>query len=123
MEVTGLDQLDPAVHPARDAVNFRRILAARQGIAAAEQGTAGRGEGCAGRRRLVDGDRVCAGHDPSGGAAALRRQLTGSWWGPHRQPRAQQGAMESWVVLRQLRSSSEELRSASSLPRSARAPA
>lgn len=36
-DVTGLDQLDPAVHQARDAVHFRRILAARQGIAAAEQ--------------------------------------------------------------------------------------
>ena len=34
---TGLDQLDPGVNPARDAVHFRRILAARQGIAAAEQ--------------------------------------------------------------------------------------
>lgn len=36
-DATGLDQLDPTVHPARDAVHFRRILAARQGIAAAEQ--------------------------------------------------------------------------------------
>ena len=36
-DVTGLDHLDPAVHPARDATHFRRILAARQGIAAAEQ--------------------------------------------------------------------------------------
>lgn len=35
--VVGLDQLDPAVHPARDAVHFRRILAARQGIAATKQ--------------------------------------------------------------------------------------
>lgn len=35
--VTGLDQLDLALNPARDAVHFRRILAARQGIAAAEQ--------------------------------------------------------------------------------------
>lgn len=36
-DVTGLDQLDPGMSPARDAVYFRRILAARQGIAAAEQ--------------------------------------------------------------------------------------
>lgn len=36
-DFTGLDQLGPAVSPARDAVNFRRVLAARQGIAAAEQ--------------------------------------------------------------------------------------
>ena len=36
-DVTGLDQLDPAVNPALDAVHFRRILAARQRIAAAEQ--------------------------------------------------------------------------------------
>ncbi|MCA0307170.1 MAG: hypothetical protein LCH87_07365 [Actinobacteria bacterium] len=36
-DVAGPDQLDPAVHPARDAVHFRRILAARQGIADAEQ--------------------------------------------------------------------------------------
>ncbi len=36
-DVTGLDQLDPGMHPARDAVQFRRILAARKGIAAAEQ--------------------------------------------------------------------------------------
>jgi Tfp pilus assembly protein PilF len=35
--VAGPDQLDPAVHPARDAVHSRRILAARQGIADAEQ--------------------------------------------------------------------------------------
>lgn len=35
--VTGLDQLDPAVNPACDAVHFRRILAARQGVSAAEQ--------------------------------------------------------------------------------------
>ncbi|MCC6497013.1 MAG: hypothetical protein IT193_12245 [Propionibacteriaceae bacterium] len=33
---TGLDNLDPAVHPARDAVNFRRILAAREHITNAE---------------------------------------------------------------------------------------
>jgi Tfp pilus assembly protein PilF len=36
-DVAGPDQLDPAAHSARDAVHFRRILAARQGIAAAEQ--------------------------------------------------------------------------------------
>ena len=36
-DVAGPDQLDPAVYPARDAVHFRRILAARQGIADAEQ--------------------------------------------------------------------------------------
>ncbi len=35
--MTGLDQLDPAANPARDTVHFRRILAARLGIAAAEQ--------------------------------------------------------------------------------------
>lgn len=29
-DVAGPDQLDPAVYPARDAVHFRRILAARQ---------------------------------------------------------------------------------------------
>jgi len=34
---TGLDQLDPTTHPARDAEHFRRILAARKAIAAAEQ--------------------------------------------------------------------------------------
>ena len=34
---TGLDQLDPTAHPARDAVHFRRILAARKAIADAEQ--------------------------------------------------------------------------------------
>lgn len=36
-ETTGLDQLDPTSHPARDAVHFRRILAARKAIADAEQ--------------------------------------------------------------------------------------
>lgn len=36
-ETTGLDQLDPTGHPARDAVHFRRILAARKAIADAEQ--------------------------------------------------------------------------------------
>jgi len=35
--VAGLGQLDPAANQARDAVHFRRILAALQGIAAAEQ--------------------------------------------------------------------------------------
>ena len=34
---TGLDQLDPTTHPARDAEHFRRILAARKAIADAEQ--------------------------------------------------------------------------------------
>ena len=34
---TGLDQLDPASHPARDASHFREILAARQRIADAEE--------------------------------------------------------------------------------------
>ena len=32
----GLDSLDPAMIPARDAVHFRRIIAARKGLAAAE---------------------------------------------------------------------------------------
>lgn len=35
-DTTGLDTLDPAAHPARDAVHFRRILAARTHIAHAE---------------------------------------------------------------------------------------
>ena len=34
---TGLDQLDVATHPARDAAHFRRILSARQNLASAEQ--------------------------------------------------------------------------------------
>ena len=34
---TGLDRLDTATHPARDAAHFRRILAARRNLAAAEQ--------------------------------------------------------------------------------------
>jgi hypothetical protein len=34
---TGLDQVDPATHPARDGVHFRRIIAARAQIADAEQ--------------------------------------------------------------------------------------
>ncbi|MFZ5850708.1 MAG: hypothetical protein ACOYY2_04865 [Actinomycetota bacterium] len=34
---TGLDQLDVASRPARDAAHFRRILAARENLAAAEQ--------------------------------------------------------------------------------------
>ena len=34
---TGLDQLDPSTHPARDAASFRRIIAARHQLAAAEQ--------------------------------------------------------------------------------------
>ena len=36
-DATGLDQLDPATTPARDAANFRRILAARANLAAAKQ--------------------------------------------------------------------------------------
>ncbi len=35
-DTIGLDTLNPTDHPARDAVNFRRILAARQHIAHAE---------------------------------------------------------------------------------------
>lgn len=35
-DTTGLDHLAPAQHPVRDAVNFRRILAARVHIANAE---------------------------------------------------------------------------------------
>ncbi len=34
---TGLDQLEPATHPARDAASFRRIIAARNQLADAEQ--------------------------------------------------------------------------------------
>jgi hypothetical protein len=34
---TGLDQLDVTTHPARDAAQFRRILAARRHLASAEQ--------------------------------------------------------------------------------------
>lgn len=34
---TGLDHLDPSTHPARDAASFRRILAAKNGLAVAEQ--------------------------------------------------------------------------------------
>lgn len=34
---TGLDGLDPQTHPARDAINFRRILAARRNLAEAER--------------------------------------------------------------------------------------
>lgn len=36
-DVAGLDQLDAAASKARDAVHFRRILAALQGIVPAEQ--------------------------------------------------------------------------------------
>lgn len=36
-DTVGLDQLEPSTHPARDAVHFRRILAARRDIARAEQ--------------------------------------------------------------------------------------
>lgn len=36
-ERSGLDELDVSSHPARDAVHFRRILAARQHIAEAEK--------------------------------------------------------------------------------------
>lgn len=35
-DTTGLDSLDPATNPAGDAVNFRRILNARQHLADAE---------------------------------------------------------------------------------------
>jgi dihydroxyacetone kinase len=34
---TGLDELEPAAHPARDSVHFRRIIKAREALAAAEQ--------------------------------------------------------------------------------------
>ena len=33
---TGLDELDPSTHPARDAASFRRIIAARKNVADAE---------------------------------------------------------------------------------------
>lgn len=34
---TGLDQLDVATHPSRDAAGFRRIIAARRNLSAAER--------------------------------------------------------------------------------------
>ena len=34
---TGLDEIDVALHPARDAAHFRRILAASENLAAAEK--------------------------------------------------------------------------------------
>lgn len=34
---TGLDELNPETHPARDAVHFRRIVAARANLVAAEE--------------------------------------------------------------------------------------
>lgn len=36
-DLTGLGNLDPSTHPARDAAHFRRIIAARANLAAAEQ--------------------------------------------------------------------------------------
>jgi hypothetical protein len=36
-DTTGLDRMNVATHPARDATHFRRIIAARQDLAAAEQ--------------------------------------------------------------------------------------
>ena len=36
-DLLGLDEVNPATHPARDAIHFRRILAARTQLAAAEQ--------------------------------------------------------------------------------------
>lgn len=36
-DATGLDDLDVAKHPARDAAQFRRIVAARLTLAASEQ--------------------------------------------------------------------------------------
>lgn len=38
LDDTGLDQLDPATHPARDASHFREIVAARKRIDEAEEG-------------------------------------------------------------------------------------
>ena len=38
-DTTGLDQLESTTQPARDAVHFRRILAARKAIAAATEPT------------------------------------------------------------------------------------
>jgi hypothetical protein len=35
---SGLDHLDVAMHPARDAAGFRRIIAARHNLAEAEEG-------------------------------------------------------------------------------------
>lgn len=36
-DITGLDRVAPATHPARDAASFRRIIAAKEKIAEAEQ--------------------------------------------------------------------------------------
>ncbi len=35
-EMAALDAITPETHPARDATHFRRIIAAREGLAAAE---------------------------------------------------------------------------------------
>ena len=37
IDVVGLDSIDPATNPGRDAASFRRIIAARQAIDAAQQ--------------------------------------------------------------------------------------
>lgn len=36
-DLSGLDELDPATHPARDATGFRRIVAAREAVAHSEE--------------------------------------------------------------------------------------
>lgn len=79
-DVTGLDLLDPAANAARDAVHFRRILAARQRIAAAEQEM--RDAVKAARDAGDSWTMIAAALDttPSGGAAAFRRQLSDPRW-------------------------------------------
>ncbi|GAB2693633.1 hypothetical protein [Thalassiella azotivora] len=36
-DATGLEEVDPSTHPARDAASFRRIVAARQDLSLAEE--------------------------------------------------------------------------------------
>lgn len=36
-DLSGLDRISPATHPARDAASFRRIIAAQENLTAAEQ--------------------------------------------------------------------------------------
>ena len=75
-DTVGLDQLEPSTHPARDAVHFRRILAARRDIARAEQELR---DAVKAAREAGDSwtDRCRPRHHPPGCATAIRQELTG----------------------------------------------
>ena len=75
-EETGLDELDPGKNPARDAVHFRRIQAARANLRAAEDDLREAVQAARDAGDFLDHHRRRPGHHSTGSPATIRRNLT-----------------------------------------------